>query len=122
MEFDNELLYFQIYRQDIYFLYQTRICSWIFYIYSEVYFKNQIKEYQFIKPEFTYHIENDYLYIKSNVPAFKVFLQQNNNKFSDNFFTLLPNEEKIIQITNSKRKKNNLLIWSLYDLNKKDEK
>ena len=89
---------------------------------SEVYFKNSVKEYEFLKPNFTYHIKNDYLYIKSDIPAFKVFLQQHNNEFNDNFFTLLPNEEKKIQITNVEHKENNLLIWSLYDLNKEDEK
>ena len=89
---------------------------------SEVYFKNSVKEYEFLKPNFTYHIKNDYLYIKSDIPAFKVFLQQHNNEFNDNFFTLLPKEEKKIQITNVEHKENNLLIWSLYDLNKEDEK
>ena len=87
-----------------------------------MYFKNSVKEYEFLKPNFTYHVENDYLYIKSDIPAFKVFLQQHNNEFNDNFFTLLPKEEKKIQITNVEHKENNLLIWSLYDLNKEDEK
>ena len=38
--------------------------------------------------------------------------------FSDNFFTLLPGEEKVLEIGDLEFNPNNLLIWSLYDLNK----
>jgi hypothetical protein len=52
------------------------------------------------------------------VPTFQLYLHGVKGKFSDNFFTLLPGEEKIIEIEASGFNPNNLLIWSLYELNK----
>ena len=52
------------------------------------------------------------------MPAFQLYLHAVKGKFSDNFFTLLPGEEKTIEIEASGFNPNNLLIWSLYELNK----
>ena len=38
--------------------------------------------------------------------------------FSDNYFTLLKNERKEIEVSGMEFDKNNLVIWSLYNLNK----
>ena len=57
------------------------------------------------------------LTIKSDIPAFEVYLHGVYGHFTDNFFTLFPNQEKTIKFEGSVKDKNKLLIWSLYDLN-----
>jgi len=50
--------------------------------------------------------------------AFQVYLYAIDSHFSDNFFTLLKGEGKEIEVSGNNFEKNNLVIWSLYNLNK----
>ena len=62
--------------------------------------------------------EGDSLILSTNIPAFQVYLHGIKGSFSDNFFTLLPGEEKLVTIKADNFNVNNLLIWSLFDLKK----
>ena len=57
------------------------------------------------------------LTIKSDIPAFEVYLHGLYGHFNTNFFTLFPNQEKTIKFEGSLKDRKKLLIWSLYDLN-----
>ena len=85
---------------------------------SKVGFTKAIKNYDFPKPTIQYQYLDNNLKLSTDVPTFQLYLHGVKGKFSDNFFTLLPGEEKIIGIETSGFNPNNLLIWSLYDLNK----
>tara|TARA_B100001250_G_scaffold94691_1_gene79053 strand:- start:385 stop:1266 length:882 start_codon:yes stop_codon:yes gene_type:complete len=85
---------------------------------SKVGFTQAIKNYTFLKPNIQYQYIKNQLILKTDIPAFQVYLHGVQEKFSDNFFTLLPGDEKIITIESEKFNPNNLLIWSLYNLNK----
>ena len=67
--------------------------------------------------EITFFWNDDLLTIKSNIPAFEVYLHGLSGHFKDNFFTLFPNKEKTIKFEGSEEDRKKLLIWSLYDLN-----
>ena len=56
--------------------------------------------------------------IKSDLPAFQVYFELDGIKFDENYLTMLPGIEYTINYTGSITNKENLLIWSLYDLNK----
>ncbi|MDC0204316.1 hypothetical protein OAJ65_00810 [Flavobacteriales bacterium] len=85
---------------------------------SKVGFTKDIKNYDFPKPNIQYQYIDDQLKLSTDMPAFQLYLHGIKGRFSDNFFTLLPGEEKILETKNSGFNPNNLLIWSLYDLNK----
>jgi len=85
---------------------------------SKVGFTKAIKNYDFPKPSIQYQYLDNKLKLSTDVPTFQLYLHGVKGKFSDNFFTLLPGEEKIIEIEASGFNPNNLLIWSLYELNK----
>ena len=50
--------------------------------------------------------------------AFQVYLKLDGIKFETNFITMLPGKEYSIKYNGTAKNKENLLIWSLYDLNK----
>ena len=85
---------------------------------SKVGFTKTIKNYEFQKPNIQYQYIGGQLKISTDVPSFQVYLHAEKGNFSDNFFTLLPGEEKIIEIGAAIFNPKNLVIWSLYDLNK----
>ena len=85
---------------------------------SKVGFTKTIKNYEFQKPNIQYQYIGGQLKISTDIPSFQVYLHGGEGNFSDNFFTLLPGEEKIIEIGATIFNPNNLVIWSLYDLNK----
>lgn len=85
---------------------------------SKVGFTKSIKEYHFPKPNIKYNYENNKLKITTNTPIFQVYVHGVRGRFSDNFFTLLPDQEKLLENKLSDFNPNNLVIWSLYDLNK----
>ena len=85
---------------------------------SKVGFTKAIKNYDFPKPNIQYQYLNGQLKLSTDIPTFQLYLHGIEEKFSDNFFTLLPGEEKIIEIETPEFNPNNLVIWSLYDLNK----
>jgi beta-mannosidase len=85
---------------------------------SKVGFTKAIKNYDFPKPTIQYQYLDNNLRLSTDVPTFQLYLHGVKGKFSDNFFTLLPGEEKIIEIETPEFNPNNLVIWSLYDLNK----
>ena len=87
-------------------------------IQSKIGFTRTIKNYDFPKPNIKYEYTGNQLKLSTDIPAFQVYLHGTKNKFLDNFFTLLPGEEKILEIGSSEFNPNNLLIWSLYELNK----
>ena len=85
---------------------------------SKVGFTKAIKHYVFPKPNIQYQHIGDQLKFSTDTPAFQIYLHGIKGNFSDNFFTLLPGEEKTLDISALEFNPNNLLIWSLYDLNK----
>ena len=85
---------------------------------SKVGFTKAIKNYDFPKPNIQYQYLGSQLKLKTDIPTFQLYLHGAEEKFSGNFFTLLPGEEKIIEIETPEFNPNNLVIWSLYDLNK----
>jgi beta-mannosidase len=85
---------------------------------SKTLFANKTKNLNFKKPTISYQIKNNTIILQTNIPAFEVYLHGVKGQFSDNFFSLLPEEEKIIEIETPEFNPNNLVIWSLYDLNK----
>ena len=85
---------------------------------SKVGFTKAIKHYVFPKPNIQYQHIGDQLKLSTDTPAFQIYLHGIKGKLSDNFFTLLPGEEKVLEIGDLEFNPNNLLIWSLYDLNK----
>jgi beta-mannosidase len=85
---------------------------------SKTLFTAEIKNLNFKKPTISYQIKNNTIILQTDIPAFEVYLHGVKGQFSDNFFSLLPGEEKIIEIETPEFNPNNLVIWSLYDLNK----
>jgi len=85
---------------------------------SKVGFTKAIKHYVFPKPNIQYQYIGSQLKLKTDTPAFQIYLHGIKGNFSDNFFSLSPGEEKIIEIETPGFNPNNLVIWSLYDLNK----
>ena len=77
------------------------------------------KNLSFLNPEIKTYCKKNSLILTTKKPAFQVYLHGIEGNFSDNFFDLFPGEEKIVTIDKKDIQKNNLLIWSLYDLNKK---
>ena len=88
-------------------------------VYSKIAFNKPVKYYNFPKPNIQYQYTNGILKLTTDIPAFYVYLNGIDKNLSDNFFTLLPGEEKKITTKSKSFNPNNLLIWSLYDLNKK---
>tara|TARA_B100001142_G_scaffold179806_2_gene179342 strand:+ start:1050 stop:3482 length:2433 start_codon:yes stop_codon:yes gene_type:complete len=85
---------------------------------SPVGFTKAMKNYNFPAPTIQYHYNGNQLKISTDIPAFQIYLHESKAKFSDNFFTIIPGEEKRIQVETVGFNPNNLVIWSLYDLNK----
>ena len=80
--------------------------------------KRHPKNVNFKKPTISYQIEKNTITLQTDIPAFEVYLHGIEGQLSDNFFSLLPGEKKILKFEGKKLSKNKLLIWSLYDLNK----
>ena len=85
---------------------------------SKTLFLTQTKNIVFPNPEITYYWKGNKLILESENTAFQVYLHGIDSHFSDNFFTLLKGEEKEIEVSGNNFEKNNLVIWSLYNLNK----
>jgi beta-mannosidase len=85
---------------------------------SKILFTTKTKNLNFKKPTISCAIENNTIILQTDTPAFEVYLHGIEGKFSDNFFSLLPGEKKILKFEGKELNKNKLLIWSLYDLNK----
>ena len=83
---------------------------------TKVGFTQHIKSYDFPKPNIKVKWEADQLILSTDTPVFQLYLHGIEEKFSDNFFTLLPEKEKRVTIKGNKFNPNKLLIWSLYDL------
>ena len=84
---------------------------------SKTIFAEKVKNSIFKKPVITFSWNDDMLTVKSDIPAFEVYLHGLYGHFNDNFFTLFPNQEKTIKFEGSLKDRKKLLIWSLYDLN-----
>ena len=84
---------------------------------SKTIFAEKVKNSIFKKPAITFSWDDDMLTIKSDIPAFEVYLHGLYGHFNTNFFTLFPNQEKTIKFEGSLKDRKKLLIWSLYDLN-----
>ena len=83
---------------------------------TKVGFTQHIKSYEFLKPSIKVKWEANQLILSTNTPVFQLYLHGIEGKFSDNFFLLLPEEEKRVTMKSNKFNPNKLLIWSLYDL------
>ena len=75
-----------------------------------MYFNKPIKYYNFPKPNIQYQYTNGILKLTTDIPAFYVYLNGIDKNLSDNFFTLLPSEEKKITTKSKSFNPNNLLI------------
>jgi len=86
--------------------------------YDTVYFTlNKPKDLKLKKPKLTIeNIDEFTLKIKTNTYTKNIYLEPHNNEiiFSDNYFDLLPNEEKIIK-TNKKIDGNKIEVTNLYE-------
>ena len=65
---------------------------------SKVGFTQSIKYYDFPNPNINFHHTNNQITLSTKTPAFQVYLHGINGSFSDNYFTLLPGKEKLIDI------------------------
>lgn len=74
------------------------------------------KNCRFKKPNIHLSWNEDTLLLSSDIPAFQVYMHAIEGHFSDNFFTLLPHQQKRITFSGNEQSKNNLVIWTLYDL------
>ena len=84
---------------------------------SKTIFTTKIKDIVFKDPEFNITWGKDLVKIKTKKAAFQVYLKLDSIKFENNFMTMLPNQEYTIKYNGNAANKENLLIWSLYDLN-----
>ena len=87
-------------------------------IQSKVLFSTPTKNMNFPQPNIQTSWIRNTLTLSTDVPVFQLYLHGIEGRFSDNFFSLLPSEEKTIELEGGNNKQNNLLIWSLYNLNK----
>ena len=87
-------------------------------IQSKTIFTSKVKNIVFNEPGFQVSWQDDLLKISTQKAAFQVYLKLDGIKFETNFITLLPNKEYSIRYNGTAQNKENLLIWSLYDLNK----
>ena len=85
---------------------------------SKTIFTSKIKDLQFVKPTYKVGWSKNQLKIQVDKPAFQVYFELAGIKFESNYLTLLPNVEYTINYSGILINKENLLIWSLYDLNK----
>lgn len=85
---------------------------------SKTIFTSKVKDIIFLKPNLTTKWDDNVIKIKSDLPAFQVYFELDGIKFDKNYLTMLPGIEYTINYTGSITNKENLLIWSLYDLNK----
>ena len=63
---------------------------------SKTLFTSPIKELKLEQPNLQTKWEGDTLYLSTDIPAFQVYLHAMQGRFSDNFFTLLPNQQKAV--------------------------
>ena len=87
-------------------------------IQSKTIFTSKVKNIVFNEPEFQVSWQDNLIKISTKKAAFQVYLKLDGVKFETNFITLLPNKEHSIRYSGTAQNKENLLIWSLYDLNK----
>ena len=85
---------------------------------SKTMFTTKVKNIIFKNPEFKVTWEKEVIKIKTMKAAFQVYLKLDGIKFETNFITMLPGKEYSIKYNGIAKNKENLLIWSLYDLNK----
>jgi len=87
-------------------------------IQSKTIFTSKVKNIVFNEPEFQVSWQDNLIKISTKKAAFQVYLKLDGVKFETNFITLLPNKEHSIRYSGTAQNKENLLIWSLYELNK----
>lgn len=85
---------------------------------SKTMFTTKVKNIIFKNPEFKVTWGGEVIKIKTIKAAFQVYLKLDGIKFETNFITMLPGKEYSIKYNGTAKNKENLLIWSLYDLNK----
>ena len=85
---------------------------------SKTMFTTKVKNIIFKDPEFKVTWGREVIKIKTMKAAFQVYLKLDGIKFETNFITMLPDKEYSIKYNGTAKNKENLLIWSLYDLNK----
>jgi beta-mannosidase len=81
-------------------------------------FTSKVKDIKFLKPTYNLDWSKNQITISVDKPAFQVYFELQGIKFESNYLTLLPNFEYTINFTGNLSNRENLLIWSLYDLNK----
>ena len=88
--------------------------------------KNEIKShFQFTskpkniilsKPNIKFKWEGNKLFLQTDIPAFHVYLHGLDGHFSNNFLTLMPGKNYVVDFGGDLSQKNKLLIWSLYNI------
>lgn len=81
---------------------------------SKTLFTSPLKEMHFEQPNIQTTWKGDSLMISTDIPAFHVYLHGMEGHFSDNFFTLLPNQQKVVVCTAPNKEQ--LKVYSLADL------
>lgn len=81
---------------------------------SKTLFTSLVKEMNIEQPNIQTTWKGDTLTLSTDIPAFQVYLHGLEGRFSDNFFTLLPHQEKKVMV--QAVKKSNLQIYTLADL------
>jgi beta-mannosidase len=83
---------------------------------SKIWTSFSFTEVNLLEPIIQYKWEGAELTLYTDIPAFQVYLHGLGGRFSDNYFTLLPNQEKKVSFSGDTLNKNKLLIWSLYNI------
>ena len=87
---------------------------------SKTLFTSSVKEMNIEQPNIQTQWKGDTIFLNTDIPAFQVYLHGIDERFSDNFFTLLPNKEKSVVCTGADKK--GLKIYTLADLKDKEQK
>ncbi len=73
------------------------------------------------EPTIEYNWKGNELTLSTDLPAFQLYLHGAEGRFSDNYFSLLPNQQKTVQFCGNLQNKNKLLIWSIYNIYPNEE-
>ena len=83
---------------------------------SHFQFTSKPKNIILSKPNIKFKWEGNKLFLQTDIPAFHVYLHGLDGHFSNNFLTLMPGKNYVVDFGGDLSQKNKLLIWSLYNI------